>query len=215
MVLNDSDGGGPLAHGVEGIQWLFTGSSDSDQLCHFVSPVEAYHRDLARIRSLYPQPRSNHSQARASHAHHVFSPTGHLVMSDDPGAPHPIPQLIALGEKRWEELLARQSRTLGEAVAEYRRRYKRSPPRGFDKWWQTFAVERELVLPDEYDRINLDLAPFWALPKDEIRKRLQWVEDMPEVFILDVKKGKVKVEIKDQGGLKWKGTKPRANDIAR
>lgn len=82
------------------------------------------------------------------------------------------------------------------------------------EWWD-FAMERELVLPDEYDRINLDLAPFWALPKDEIQKRLQWVEDMPEVFILDVKNGKVKVEIKDPGGLKWKGTKPRANDIAR
>jgi hypothetical protein len=217
-IVRDPDEG-TLSQGVEGIRWLLAGTgasagaSEPEAACEFVSTVEAYRLDLERLRKLYPE--SNHTQAGGKHplAHHVFSPTGHLVMSANPTAPHPIPQLLAMGEKQWEELLARQSRSLGEAVAEYKRRYKRNPPRGFDKWWE-FATERELVLPDEYDRINLDLAPFWALPKAEMRKRLEWVEDMPEVFILDVKAGKVKIEIKDQGGLKWDGTMPRAEDLA-
>jgi hypothetical protein len=47
---------------------------------------------------------------------------------------HPIFDLIERAEKEWEAKLARQSKSLDEAVAEYRRRYGRSPPRGFDRW---------------------------------------------------------------------------------
>ena len=66
---------------------------------------------------------------------HRYSPTGHLVISPDEAvAEHPIPQLLKLGERRWEEMIGRQSRTLNEAVDEYTRRYGRAPPRGFDVW---------------------------------------------------------------------------------
>lgn len=66
---------------------------------------------------------------------HKYSPTGHLVISpDEDQAEHPIPQLLKLGERRWEEMIGRQSRTLNEAVDEYRRRYGRAPPKGFDVW---------------------------------------------------------------------------------
>ncbi|WVQ96630.1 hypothetical protein IAU59_003735 [Kwoniella sp. CBS 9459] len=195
-----------------------------DGLCRFVSTVEAYHRDLARLRAKFPTSLNNdtinsspnypnlhlHSQ---KHQHHTFSPTGHLLVSDSADAPHPIPILISLGEKRWEELLSRQSRTLEEAVREYTRRYGRRPPRGFDAWWE-FAMNHNLVLPDEYDRINLDLAPFFALPKDEMKRRMSLVEDMAETFTLVIEDGQVAIEIKDQGGLKWGGTLPRAQDTS-
>ncbi|KAL1408186.1 hypothetical protein Q8F55_004991 [Vanrija albida] len=180
--------------------------------CAFVSPVEAYFADLARLRghanaSAAASLRSAAAQHR--HSHHVFSSTGHMVLSRDEAAPHPIPLLLALGERRWEELLARQSRSLAEAVAEYERRYGRAPPRGFDRWW-AFASENNLVLPDEYDRINLDLAPFWALPRAEVRRRLDKVMRMNEVFVLEVKGGRVRPRIEDKGGLAWAGTWPRA-----
>ncbi len=90
---------------------------------------------------------ANHRLSSSKHAvknrrsAHVFSPTGHLLIADpgddqneDNGVEHPIPQLLALGERRWEEMLERQSRTLGEACAEYTRRYGRKPPKGFDLW---------------------------------------------------------------------------------
>ncbi|WVQ73253.1 hypothetical protein IAR50_002821 [Cryptococcus sp. DSM 104548] len=187
-----------------------------DGLCRFVSPVDAYHRDLQRLRQLaYPDANftalypSLHSYVH----HHTYSPTGHLIVSDHPEAPHPIPLLLDLGEKRWEELLSRQSRTLEEAVREYMRRYGRRPPRGFDKWWD-FAMRHNLVLPDEYDRINLDLAPFLALPKEEMKRRREMVDNMSETFTLVVKNGSVDIEIKDEGGLNWGGTLPRASDTA-
>ena len=37
-------------------------------------------------------------------------------------------------ESRFEDMLARQSQTVEEAAKEYRRRYLRNPPRGFDAW---------------------------------------------------------------------------------
>ena len=47
---------------------------------------------------------------------------------------HPIHDLINNATREWEAKLARQSKTLVEAVREYKRRYNRNPPKGFDKW---------------------------------------------------------------------------------
>lgn len=201
-------------------RWV--GDEEEEGLCRFVSPVEAYHRDLDRLRRIYPhriRPAMYNEIDVTRNIHntsvheHFFSPTGHLIISDSETAPHPIPLLLALGEKRWESLLARQSRTLEQAVEEYQRRYGRLPPKGFDLWWD-FAQTHDLVLPDEYDRINLDLAPFFALPKDEMKRRIEWVEQMPETFTLVVRDGHVDIQILDAGGMKWDGTAPRAKDAA-
>jgi len=48
--------------------------------------------------------------------------------------PHPIYELIRDAEKKWQDKLDRQSRSLEDAVEEYKRRYRRAPPKGFDVW---------------------------------------------------------------------------------
>jgi hypothetical protein len=63
---------------------------------------------------------------------HTVTPDGLLVVN--PRGPHPIFQLIRDAEIAWEAKRARASTTLDAAVAEYRRRYRRAPPLGFDKW---------------------------------------------------------------------------------
>jgi hypothetical protein len=52
-----------------------------------------------------------------------------------PHGRHPIYDLIERAEKDWNDKLSRQSKSLDEAVSEYRRRYGRSPPAGFDRWY--------------------------------------------------------------------------------
>ena len=47
---------------------------------------------------------------------------------------HPILELIENAERKWDALVERQSKTLQEAVAEYKVRYQRNPPKGFDIW---------------------------------------------------------------------------------
>jgi hypothetical protein len=49
---------------------------------------------------------------------------------------HPIYQLIREARESWDTKMAQQSRSLQEAVATYRKRYSRPPPKGFDRWWK-------------------------------------------------------------------------------
>ena len=65
-------------------------------------------------------------------AKHKYRADG-LVEVDVDG-PHPIYELISDAEKKWKEKVDRQSQTLEAAVEEYRRRYKRAPPKGFELW---------------------------------------------------------------------------------
>lgn len=63
---------------------------------------------------------------------HTFHPNGLLLVN--PKGRHPINVLIEHGEKKWNDLLKRQSKTLDEATQEYKRRYKRNPPKGWEQW---------------------------------------------------------------------------------
>ncbi len=63
---------------------------------------------------------------------HVYRPDGLLEVNL--AGPHPIFELMEQAEKNWKGKLRRASSSLDEAVQEYRRRYHRNPPRGFDHW---------------------------------------------------------------------------------
>ncbi|KAF7368753.1 hypothetical protein MVEN_00200300 [Mycena venus] len=91
---------------------------------------------------------------------HTYLPNG--LLSVNSLAAHPIPELIVRAEAAWAAKLSRASTTLRQAVAEYTRRYNRLPPRGFEKWW-AYAAVHNVALPDEYDQINRDLAPFYGV----------------------------------------------------
>ncbi|KAF7368754.1 SPX domain-containing protein [Mycena venus] len=91
---------------------------------------------------------------------HTYLPNG--LLSVNSLAAHPIPELITRAEAAWAAKLSRASTTLRQAVAEYTRRYNRLPPRGFDKWW-AYAAAHNVALPDEYDQIDRDLAPFYGV----------------------------------------------------
>jgi hypothetical protein len=66
---------------------------------------------------------------------HRYRPDGLLEVNEE--GTHPIYELISRAEKEWEDKLQRSSKTLREAVDEYKRRYKRSPPKGFDAWYSS------------------------------------------------------------------------------
>lgn len=87
---------------------------------------------------------------------------------------HPIPKLMADAEVKFRDRLSRQSKTLPQAVAEYQRRFKRDPPRGFDDWWK-FVQDNGVLMVDEYNAITEDLEPFWDLSPVEFRLRASLV----------------------------------------
>ncbi|KAL0958786.1 hypothetical protein HGRIS_014107 [Hohenbuehelia grisea] len=100
------------------------------------------------------------------HSPHEYRPDGFLVVNPD--AEHPIPELIARAEARWQMKRSRASKTLRAAVSEYRRRYNRAPPPGFDRWWN-YVQDHNVQLPDEYDQIYRDLEPFWGMNPKELQ----------------------------------------------
>ncbi|GLB39363.1 putative lipopolysaccharide-modifying enzyme [Lyophyllum shimeji] len=114
-------------------------------------------------------------------AHHTYLPNGLLHVNPD--GIHPILELVKKAEEEWEKKLDRASRTLEEAVVEYKRRYKRDPPEGFDDWWD-FAHEMEVQLPDEYDTIYRELEPFWGMDPKDLAELLAIEETKPDSFTL-------------------------------
>ncbi|RAH83527.1 lipopolysaccharide-modifying enzyme [Aspergillus japonicus CBS 114.51] len=87
-----------------------------------------------------------------------------------PAGKHPIAALSEAADQEWDQVRSRQSKTLSQAVQEYRRRYGMHPPPHFDKWFR-FAQSKGVHLIDEYDTVYHSLLPFWALKPKTIRGR--------------------------------------------
>lgn len=78
---------------------------------------------------------SDHQPSSYHGRHPVVGGLLHVDLSL-PADEHPIRQLIHNAKVDWERKLARQSKTLSQAVREYKvRNQGRNPPKGFDKWW--------------------------------------------------------------------------------
>lgn len=83
---------------------------------------------------------------------------------------HPIDYLSTTAQHSFNDMLGRQSKTLDDAVKEYKRRYQMPPPPHFDKWFQ-FAKNNNVQLIDEFDTILDLITPFWGLKPATIRSR--------------------------------------------
>ena len=107
---------------------------------------------------------------------------------------HPIDLLIYDAQVTHNTFVeqASASKSLAEAAKTYRERYGRHPPPGFDKWYQ-YATERNSLIIDNFDTINNDLLPFWALSPQQIRERTWQMMSNPwhDASGLSIRNGKV------------------------
>ncbi|EEH19816.2 hypothetical protein PABG_02075 [Paracoccidioides brasiliensis Pb03] len=104
---------------------------------------------------------------------------------------HPIVQLQNQAKEKFDDIRGRQSKTLKDAVGEYRRRYKMPPPPHFDIWFK-FAQQHDVQLIDEFDSIYHTLLPFWGLQPKLIRARAREAIGFDNALIsLLVRDGKV------------------------
>lgn len=113
---------------------------------------------------------------------------------------HPLLGLINGAQEDFNALQARQSRTLAEAVAEYRRRYGLAPPPNFDIWYE-FAKKRDVQFIDEYDTILDSLTPFWGVKPATIRERAREALGFDNVLLgVLIRHGNI---TKIDGGREW------------
>lgn len=109
-----------------------------------------FHADTSNDEDDRPAKKPSKAPMPPTKSDHKYLRNGLLV--PNPHAQHPIYDLITRSNQAWETKLERASKTLDQAVKEYRRRYGRNPPRGFDRWWD-WAQKHNIKLPDEYDQI--------------------------------------------------------------
>ncbi len=83
---------------------------------------------------------------------------------------HPIDLLIKAGEEEFDTLLSKQTNDVNAAAAEYRKRRGRHPPPGFEAWFDFAKEKGAIMVEDFWDQIYHDLAPFWGLPAEQIRR---------------------------------------------
>ncbi|KAJ5159782.1 uncharacterized protein N7482_006786 [Penicillium canariense] len=102
----------------------------------------------------------------------LLPPTNFSRIVNERLCDHPISILASDASQAFNETLTRQSKSLDEAVTEYRRRYNMPPPPHFDKWYE-FAKQRNTVLIDEYDTIYHSMLPLWGLSPSVIRSRVR------------------------------------------
>ncbi len=121
------------------------------------------------------RPKARPPRTQTPLAKHRYRPDG-LVETNLDG-PHPIYELISRAEQDWEAKHERASKTLDEAVAEYKRAVLAEAAQGirplvcalclarsrvaeYPRW--SYVTEHNVQLPDEYDQIHNDLEPFWG-----------------------------------------------------
>jgi hypothetical protein len=116
------------------------------------------------------------------------------------GPGHPMWQLIKDAEQNLQKVIEGQSKSLQEAVVEYKRRYGIPPPPKFDKWYE-FAKARGVQMIDEYDTIHESLIPFWGLKPSTIRGRAREALGYDNALLgVAVREGEVRLV---QGGQDW------------
>ncbi|PNH69198.1 hypothetical protein VD0002_g1082 [Verticillium dahliae] len=83
---------------------------------------------------------------------------------------HPIDDLIKKAEATFDDMMAREARTVEDAAKAYRERRGRHPPPGFETWFNFAKKKRSIVVEDFFDQIHHDLEPFWGIEPYRIRK---------------------------------------------
>ncbi|KAK3719020.1 hypothetical protein LTR37_004583 [Vermiconidia calcicola] len=109
---------------------------------------------------------------------------------------HPIDLLMYDAQFAHEVYIkqASSSTNLAEAVQNYKERYNRHPPPGFDHWYR-YATSRHSIINDDYDSIERDILPFYALEPAEVRHRT-WqllANEWNDATGISIRSGKVEV----------------------
>lgn len=110
---------------------------------------------------------------------------------------HPIDLLTFNAHSRYLRYLtyASKSKTLDEAVQNYKERYQENPPPGFDAWFE-FAQNRSVEITDEFNQIHNDLLPFRAISPADLRQQTWEMVSNPwnEICGITIRDGKAQVQ---------------------
>ncbi|KAG9690105.1 glycosyltransferase family 90 protein, partial [Aureobasidium melanogenum] len=119
---------------------------------------------------------------------------------------HPIDLLIHEASDLHKAYAGRaySSANLTDAVIGYQHRYGRNPPPNFHEWYR-YAIGRNSLIIDEFDKIHEDLLPFWSLDASEIRERTWQATSNPwnDVSGISIRNGKAEISPHAMATHRW------------
>ena len=86
----------------------------------------------------------------------------------EPVDAHPISLLMREADEAWRKYEDSRSTSFRQTVRTYKRKYGRHPPPGFKDWYK-YARRRNVHNIDDFDQINDDMRPFWAIEPKILR----------------------------------------------
>jgi hypothetical protein len=118
---------------------------------------------------------------------------------------HPIEKLVADARMNFDDMVGRQSKTLAQAVSEYQRRYKRSPPPHFDVWYDMATKNGAIKLIDEFDTLMEPIQPFWGIPPNVLRERVESSFEGRRIHRFDIREHEWHAKSTDTGRYAYVG----------
>ncbi|KAI4719099.1 hypothetical protein E4T48_04662 [Aureobasidium sp. EXF-10727] len=119
---------------------------------------------------------------------------------------HPVDLLIHEASEAHKVYAGRayKSANLTAAVVEYQHRHGRNPPPNFHEWYR-YAIGRNSLIIDEFDKIHEDLLPFWTLDPSEIRERTWQTTSNPwnDVAGISIRNGKAEISPHAMATHRW------------
>ncbi|TQW01049.1 glycosyltransferase family 90 protein [Cordyceps javanica] len=112
------------------------------------------------------------------------------VIPDADFTPLAIRCRIRTAQDRIRSAARSQSSSPEEAVAEYKRRYRKDPPQGFRDWVQ-FALDHGSKIIDDFDQIHQDLEPYRTADAQRVFRslRAQDAEELPHTTRITIQNG--------------------------
>ena len=78
---------------------------------------------------------------------------------------------VELAQRKFNDMVSRQSQTYQQAVDRYVQQFQRQPPPGFEDWFH-FAKLHNATIIDDYGQLEKDLAPLRKVPSHILRQRV-------------------------------------------
>ncbi|PHH75255.1 hypothetical protein CDD82_4528 [Ophiocordyceps australis] len=139
---------------------------------HTTSPTPVVHRPLSvsplqPVGFTYDGPSAQDDEIEAQDEPVQTNPTHSRPNTQKS---HPIDKLIHDAQQGFVELASKESTTLEQAAAAYRKRRGRHPPPGFGRWYKFARRHKSVMIEDFFDQIHHDIEPFWGLDPKKLRR---------------------------------------------
>lgn len=115
---------------------------------------------------------------------------------------HPVESIVQHARNQFTELVSSQSSNLEQARTEYVKRYRREPPKNFEKWFD-LAIQHDFVLVDEFDSMMRAFEPFRGVAPLALQSLVKNAHEQSPGFVMKYEVIDERITITGGDELSW------------